>query len=459
PLPPIFVPQTDATQPAQTVGLFGSVDAAYTVLRIARRSGVCQGGGRAGLPCAADTDCPSGGTCHDVCVGGSDADALCPPSPCTGGACGRLYANFGPLTNGGPLVLPRAAGAGICQVAPHAACSNDGNCPAVGDRCVEYAFEAQTPVPLESLSAGTDDLFAFTALEAADGVDRNGDSDTIDPVAVLQDRATGAGQALGAPAGCGIAGTPPGRAAILVQRQPFQFPAVAIENDLAAFLESESAEKYCDENGDFDRLDPILRVFRLGPPGPGEAPTELTAGLTPPHVADPTPLVAGRSLVVSNGRVFVRRPEAGQAHNLTARGSVAAGGDPNPDAASTAGPLSMDGRFLAFTSAAQNLGPPAPSFTSGLNQVFVRDRQTGTNELESVGVITSPGNPAFGDSFADAISRNGRFVVFDSQATNIAPLALFSGCDVFIRDRGTMTSEIVSNAPGTEANRMATCPL
>src|SRR5262249_50023840 len=63
PLPPIFVPQTDTTAPPGTLSLFGSVDAAYTILRLARRAGLCQGGPRAGLRCSIDADCLGGGTC------------------------------------------------------------------------------------------------------------------------------------------------------------------------------------------------------------------------------------------------------------------------------------------------------------------------------------------------------------------------------------------------------------
>src|SRR5262249_24327434 len=176
PLPPIFVPQADANAPPGTISLFGSVDAAYTILRVARRAGVCELGLRDGLPCAIDANCAPTGTCHTVCVGGTNADAPCAADvECTdGGVCGQLYPDFGPLTGGGPLILTRAAPA-FCQIT-HAACSSNAECPTAGDACTIYAFQAQTPVPLASLSAGTNDLFAFTALEAADSKDRNGDN-------------------------------------------------------------------------------------------------------------------------------------------------------------------------------------------------------------------------------------------------------------------------------------------
>src|SRR5262249_31168283 len=158
---------------------------------------------------------------------------------CTGGACGELYPDFGPLTEGGPLVLPRTGGSGFCQLPPHAACTSAPDCPANLDGCFDYALEAQTPVALESLTSGTADLFAFTAWEAVDTIDRNGDMDDLDAVVTLSDRQTGLLQPLGAPVGCGITGTPEGRAVVEARQGPFQFPATAIEADLTVFLESE----------------------------------------------------------------------------------------------------------------------------------------------------------------------------------------------------------------------------
>src|SRR5204862_7498827 len=106
-------------------------------------------------------------------------------------------------------------------------CTQASDCPGTGNTCVTYAFEARTPVPLESLSEGTADQFAFTVEERVDLADHNGDDDTTDSVITLRDRTTGKSQNLGAPAGCGIAGTPEGRAVVRINEPPFSFPAVA----------------------------------------------------------------------------------------------------------------------------------------------------------------------------------------------------------------------------------------
>jgi len=446
PLPPVFVPQADTTQPAGTIGLFGSVDAGYTVLRIARHSGICQGGQRAGLRCTNAADCP-GGTCASVCVGGTNADATCTtPGDCNGGVCGNLYPDFGFATGGGPLVLPRVNGSGFCQIA-RTACSGDGDCLGAGDKCTDYAFEAQTPVPLESLAAGTGDLFAFTALEALDLKDRNGDSDTLDAVATLTDRASGLEEPLGAPAGCGIPGTPLGRAVVQVRQGPFKFPALAIENDVTAFLENEVAEGNCDENGDHDRFDPILRVFRLNSAGP--TPTEITAPFSPPHVMDAEPLVNGRELVVSNGVVFGRRSERGQTKYQTIQ--MDAGGDDF----SSYTTLSADGRFAVFRSRATNLTVPAPS--GGATAAFLYDSCLSSNgpvpscmahvEIASITQSPTPGLAADQFSSPTAVTPDGRYVVFESNATNInTTLNPSNNQQVYIRDRVAGMTEVVSVA-------------
>src|SRR5207247_6611060 len=126
----------------------------------------------------------------------------------------------------------------FCQLPPHEVCAGDADCAGTGNLCVSYAFEAETVVTLESLTAGTPDLFAFTENEAVDGRDRNGDGDAVDSVVTLRDRRTGTAQPLGAPTGCGIAGTPEGRAVVRIAQPPFSFPAGAVQGDVLAFLRS-----------------------------------------------------------------------------------------------------------------------------------------------------------------------------------------------------------------------------
>jgi Tol biopolymer transport system component len=432
-LPPIFEPQHDPTAPSNVLTLFGSADAPYTILRIARRNGRCAGGPNDAQACTSFEDCP-GGTCPTTCVGGGNDGGVCSTdAQCPGGRCGALFDFSGFAYAGvGPVVLPRL-GPGVCQQPPHPSCTMDGDCSGPGNPCVLYAFEAQTPVPLEGLSQGSD-VFAFVVSEAVAAHDLNGDGDTTDSVVTLRDRETGVAQPIGAEPACGIVGSPEGRAATRIQQLPFSFPAVAVEGDVVAFLESESLENYCDVNGDGDVFHSILRVFRLGP-------TDVTEGMK--LAVDAAPLVNDRSLVVSNGLGFFRRPEADQARKLTERASVATGGDEANGLTQGYVSVSADGRFVAFDSNATNL---VPGDTNTTFDVFVRDRETGTTERVSV---MTGGGDMNGGSLDASISADGRFVAFRS----VVIRDMRGEYDIFVHDRQMGTTERVNVATGgAEAN-------
>jgi len=103
--------------------------------------------------------------------------------------------------------------------------------------------------------------------------------------------------------------------------------------------------------------------------------------------------------------------------------------------------ISSDGRFVAFTSDATNLIPG--NSTSG-TQVFVRDRETGLIEIVSVDAAGVEG-----DGFSDSpsISADGRFVAFESTSTNLAVGDTNGVSDVFVHDRGTGSTDRVSLDP------------
>ncbi len=100
--------------------------------------------------------------------------------------------------------------------------------------------------------------------------------------------------------------------------------------------------------------------------------------------------------------------------------------------------ISADGRFVAFMSGASNL---MLEDTNGVLDVFVYDRRTQTTERASVAPDGAEGNEA---SFEPCISADGRFVAFLSGASNLAP-GDTNGCyDVFVRDRQMHTTERVN---------------
>src|SRR6185369_3520544 len=194
------------------------------------------------------------------------------------------------------------------------------------DPCVSYAFQAQDPIALESVSNGSADVLTLTAPETLAIVDRTGDGDQGDVALTVRNRTTGETQPLGAPAGttilgqtsCGLTGTPASRAVVQVPVPPFTATALATEGDVVAFAESENGENFCDENGDSDHSDAILRVFTV----PGD---ERTAGVTPPRAIDTALQINDQSLVVSSGKVFFRSSEAAMAKQTLTRVSVASG--------------------------------------------------------------------------------------------------------------------------------------
>jgi hypothetical protein len=115
--------------------------------------------------------------------------------------------------------------------------------------------------------------------------------------------------------------------------------------------------------------------------------------------------------------------------------------------------VSADGRFVVFVSDAPDL---APSDANGTWDLFVRDLQTGTTVLASVNAAgTGSGNGRSGVNGAFlvtsfAISGNGRFIAFSSEATDLAPNDTNGLEDIFVRDLQTGTTSLVTiNAAGS----------
>jgi Tol biopolymer transport system component len=112
-------------------------------------------------------------------------------------------------------------------------------------------------------------------------------------------------------------------------------------------------------------------------------------------------------------------------------------------AASLAAAVSADGRFVAFASWAPNL---VPGDTNRDEDIFVRDLVAGTTERVNVSSAGEQANGSSDDAWAGApgISADGRYVVFCSDATNLAPRTPPNGASVFLRDRVAGTTELVS---------------
>ncbi len=144
----------------------------------------------------------------------------------------------------------------------------------------------------------------------------------------------------------------------------------------------------------------------------------------------PATLVAGDSNFADD--IFVHDRQTG----ATTRVSVdSAGVQGNNSSAEPS--ISADGRFIAFASGASNL--VAGDSNESLD-VFVHDRQTGGTTKVSVDSAGEQGN---GYSREPAISGDGRFVSFTSDATNLVD-GTIGGPHVYVHDRQTGATTMVS---------------
>jgi hypothetical protein len=115
--------------------------------------------------------------------------------------------------------------------------------------------------------------------------------------------------------------------------------------------------------------------------------------------------------------------------------------------ASADGAVSADGRFVAFESGATNLDPDDGD---AIFDAYVRDLQTNTTTLVSrASGASGPKGNADSIVFANAISSDGRFVAFASRATNLSPDDGDQTSDVFVRDLQTDATTLVSRAAGS----------
>lgn len=154
-------------------------------------------------------------------------------------------------------------------------------------------------------------------------------------------------------------------------------------------------------------------------------------------------LIAGDS----NGAydIFVRDRAAGTTHvvSLSTGGTLGNGFSIWPS-------ISADGNSVAFTSFASNL---VVGDVASVWDVFVHDTATNTTELVSQSSAGVPGNADSGFPFITSgyssgyISGDGRYVVFESHATNLVPGDTNGGPDVFLRDRQTSTTTRINVDP------------
>jgi len=109
--------------------------------------------------------------------------------------------------------------------------------------------------------------------------------------------------------------------------------------------------------------------------------------------------------------------------------------------------VSADGRWIAFQSSALNLVPG----TTNPGHIFVKDTLTGAIDIGSRSSSGAKGNAPSSNPF---LSADGRYVVFESMATNLVPGDFNVAKDIFLRDLVLGTTQRVSVAQdGSESDR------
>lgn len=495
PVAPVFAPLNDATDAGQTQ-LFGSVDAPFGVIRIARRADGLKEcvatTGPSGTPCFADADCGAGATCEPArCRDGAavtnttcSSDATCVTAVGPGAQCGPALFDFARRASG--------EGCGPVEVLPN-----------------EYTAKAGELVPLEALIE-TDAFFAFGRLERFENADLNGDTDLEDFLVTLGSKEEGLGQTL--------------EAGARLREGRFRYPALATSGEVLAFLEPEQARfatagvasgnpavsglfprDGCDYTGDGDCSDLVLRVYR-------QPETGAFQDLTPAPLlcADADPVLSGRSLAFQTpSRLLYRASEAACADRALPAATVTTAGNalavnggipedvsadgnvvlfrstsdqlvPNLNVGITkndtfarridtnatvlvsvdlfgegsdtdAAALTDDGRFAFFSSSDPSIIPELSGFEFLSSLVYVRDLQLGTTSLVTRYSLPAPSTAFRTDIDARLVdvSANGRFVAFLSDATGLVPGAAASGFlrHLYVLDRQTGTTRIVDAPP------------
>ncbi|MBK8285448.1 MAG: PD40 domain-containing protein [Ahniella sp.] len=108
--------------------------------------------------------------------------------------------------------------------------------------------------------------------------------------------------------------------------------------------------------------------------------------------------------------------------------------------------MTPDGRWVVFRSSANNIVPGVID-TNGTADVFLFDRSTATTILVSRSGA-SPTVSANNASFGRGISDDGRYVLFESDASNIAGSDANALSDLFLFDRLDGSVRLVTNADG-----------
>ncbi|GLW33185.1 TolB family protein [Actinoplanes regularis] len=164
-------------------------------------------------------------------------------------------------------------------------------------------------------------------------------------------------------------------------------------------------------------------------------------------------IVAAAVLAASTGALLGEGNAAAAADGTTLRVSVARDGSPANDP-SVAQFISADGRSVAFVSAASNLVTGRTDRTR--TDVFVRDPDAATTVLASVAADGTAGDR---ESRSPSLSADGRYVAFQSAATNLVAGDTNDQTDIFVRDLlAGVTTRVSVAGSGAQADGFSQAP-
>jgi Tol biopolymer transport system component len=201
-----------------------------------------------------------------------------------------------------------------------------------------------------------------------------------------------------------------------------------------------------------NRRNGVLRsprgVYGERPDGDTGEPVVSADGHFLAFTSDASNLVPGPDANGGQTDIFLWRLEDG---SIT-RVSVDTRGRQPPVGASHSPSVSRDGELVAFVSTARL----APEDANDVTDVYLRDVGRGATVLVSRGV---GGRPSDGASHSPALSSDGRYVAFVSGASNLAPRDRNQESDVYISDvaRGSTTLLTVTSE-GEAANAASRRP-
>ena len=220
-------------------------------------------------------------------------------------------------------------------------------------------------------------------------------------------------------------------------------PSISHDGSVVTFWSNSSNLVAGDSNGQFDVFLKDLGTGSIERINVDSNANQATGGQSHKSIANNTGQLVGfwsnaTNLVAGDTNntndVFIRDRQTG----LTERVSVSASGAEG-NGSSDHFSMSDDGRFFVFQSNATNLTEDVG--LSGNKQIFLKDRQTGVVTLISKG-------SALPDSHASLpeISADGRWITYHSASSNIVPGDVNSGDDVFLYDRTTGNTVLLSQS-------------